>query len=295
MDLSLAIAQGFHNAPRLYGDSTVRTTPRISGIQSGLKAAGLEFTYGVYDGFTGLVMQPYNGARDKGVVGFVQGVGKGFGGFVLKDLAAIVGPFGYTLKGVHKELIKGRQPTAFIRKARMIQGGKDARALDGMAKERESAKIDAAWGIIKEIEKEDEAQKEEGLKGRVAVMKEKQKQGKHGAYENVRHAKKALKRKQADRKERESVAISRNSGEERRGSKVFGFGKRGSLQNSGNGVAKGERKGSNGIGNGSVVKGADRDVKGETLDLGPTKPQINGDTKHTTNGGIFEPVSNGHA
>jgi len=24
MDLSLAIAQGFHNAPRLYGDTTVR-------------------------------------------------------------------------------------------------------------------------------------------------------------------------------------------------------------------------------------------------------------------------------
>lgn len=120
MDLSLAIAQGFHNGPRLYGDSTVRTPPRISGIQSGLRAAGSEFTYGVYDGVTGLWIQPYHGARKNGALGFVQGVGK-CSGFVFKDLAAIIGPFGYTLKGVHKELIKSRQPTAFVRKARMIK------------------------------------------------------------------------------------------------------------------------------------------------------------------------------
>lgn len=85
MDLSLAVAQGFHNAPRLYGDTTgthscifllilwsvltiqclprnnilisltVRTTTRISGFHSGLRAAGEEFVFGIYDGVTGLV------------------------------------------------------------------------------------------------------------------------------------------------------------------------------------------------------------------------------------------------
>ena len=98
MDLSLAIAQGFHNAPRLYGDDTVRTPPRISGFHSGLRAAGSEFTFGIYDGVTGLVLQPYHGARKNGTLGFFQGVGKGIGGFVLKDLAASIGPLGYTLK-----------------------------------------------------------------------------------------------------------------------------------------------------------------------------------------------------
>lgn len=242
MDLSLAIAQGFHNAPRLYGDSTVRTPPRISGIRSGLRAAGAEFTFGVYDGVTGLVLQPYRGARENGALGLVHGIGKGIGGFVLKDLAAIIGPFGYTLKGVHKELIKGHQPTAFIRKAHMIQGGQDARALDGMAKERELTKIEAAWRIITEIRKEDEAQKEEGLKGRVAVLRDKRKMGKNGAFETVGHAKKALETKQKERKERESVAVTRSSGEERRGSRIFG--KQGGLFESGKMKNGGHKKGS---------------------------------------------------
>ncbi|KAK4695575.1 hypothetical protein P7C71_g2208, partial [Lecanoromycetidae sp. Uapishka_2] len=221
MDLSLAIAQGFHNAPRLYGDSTVRTPPRISGIQSGLRAAGSEFAFGVYDGVTGLVKQPYDGARRNGALGFVQGVGKGIGGFFLKDLAAIIGPFGYTLKGVHKELIKGRQPTAFIRKARMIQGGKDARDLDGMAKQRELTKVDAAWQVVSEIRKEYDKQKEEGLKEKMRVANEQRKMEKSGGYETVGHAKKALETKQEERRERENSMAARSSGEERRGSKMF--------------------------------------------------------------------------
>ena len=271
MDLSLAIAQGFHNAPRLYGDTTVRTAPRVSGIHSGLRAAGSEFVFGVYDGVTGLWLQPYHGARKNGALGFVQGVGKGIGGFVLKDLAAIIGPFGYTLKGVHKELIKGRQPTAFIRKARMIQGGKDARELDNMAKERELTKVDAAWRIVSEISKEDEAQKEEGFKGRVAVLKQRQ-MGQNDAFESVGHAKKALEAKQEGRRERENIAaIARSSGEESRGSKIFGK-KRSQVKL--NAAKNGETK--QGTGQNGVPKGADRAVKQETLDLRNGQAALNG-------------------
>lgn len=266
LDLSLAIAQGFHNAPRLYGDNTVRTPPRISGFHSGLRAAGSEFTFGVYDGVTGLVLQPYHGAREHGALGFVQGIGKGIGGFVLKDLAAIFGPFGYTLKGVHKELIKGRQPTAFIRKARMIQGGQDAQALEGKTKQQDLTKIDAAWRIVSEIRKEDEAQREEGLKGRVALLKERRKMGKHGTYETLSQAKKALEAKQEDRRERESVAIARSSGEERRGSKMLK--KKGSLFMSGT-TKRGNSK-NRGPTDGKA-KGADREIKKEVLDLGSGK------------------------
>ena len=263
MDLSLAIAEGFHNAPRLYGDSTVRTPPRISGIQSGLRAAGSEFTYGVYDGVTGLWIQPYHVARKNGALGFVQGVGKSIGGFVFKDLAAIIGPFGYTLKVVHEELIKSRQRTTFVRKARMIQGGKDARALDNMAKQREWTKIGAAWRTVSEIRKVDEEQKEEGPKGRAAVMKQRRQIDRNGALETVGHAKKALEAKQEQRRERQNSAVARSSGEERRGSKMFG--KKGSLlkpDSSKNGEAK-KRDEQNGM-----PKGADREVKKETLDPG---------------------------
>ena len=40
MDFTLGIARGFHNAPKLYGDDTVRPTEKVTDFQSGLKAAG---------------------------------------------------------------------------------------------------------------------------------------------------------------------------------------------------------------------------------------------------------------
>lgn len=195
MDLSLAIAQGFHNAPRLYGDSTVRTPIRVSGIQSGLKAAGSEFVFGIYDGVTGLWLQPYRGAKENGVVGFVQGVGKGFGGFILKDLAAIIGPFGYTLKGVHKELVKSKKQklTHFICTAKQLQGGQEFSALDEVTKRQESDRIDAAWKIITEIMHELEITREkEGLVGRLALAREKRRLSKQGAFESVDTTRKAF-------------------------------------------------------------------------------------------------------
>ena len=39
MDFTLSLAQGFHNAPRLYGDTTVRPQERVTGFHSGAKAA----------------------------------------------------------------------------------------------------------------------------------------------------------------------------------------------------------------------------------------------------------------
>ena len=185
MDLSLAIAQGFHNAPRLYGDSTVRTPLRITGIKSGLHAAGDELVFGVYDGVTGLWLQPYRGARDNGALGFVQGIGKGFGGFILKDLAAIFGPIAYTMKGVHKEMIKGQQPTQFIRRARIAQGVLDVKALDGEARKKEEEKVRKAWEVVLDIAQEFAVVKNEGLKAKWRLRQESRRLNKEGKFESV--------------------------------------------------------------------------------------------------------------
>lgn len=40
MDFTLGIARGFHNAPKLYGDDTVRPQEKVTDFPSGLKAAG---------------------------------------------------------------------------------------------------------------------------------------------------------------------------------------------------------------------------------------------------------------
>ncbi|KAL8795604.1 MAG: hypothetical protein Q9182_007506 [Xanthomendoza sp. 2 TL-2023] len=89
MDFTLGIARGFHNAPKLYGDESVRQPDKVTGIQSGLKTAGKEFGYGLYDGVTGLFTQPINGAKQGGVAGFIKGFGKGIGGIMLKPSAGM--------------------------------------------------------------------------------------------------------------------------------------------------------------------------------------------------------------
>ena len=192
MDLTLAFSQGLHNAPKLYGDTTVRVPHRISGIQSGLRAAGEEFTFGIYDGITGLITQPYQGAKKGGAVGFVKGMGRGIGGFVLKDLAAVTGPLGYTMKGIHKEMIKDKQPTAFIYRGRVMQGIQDLRELDDAGREKAVQEVLQGWRVITNVRLDFEQTRKQGLKGRIAVYKEKQKWHRAGAFENVRQASRAL-------------------------------------------------------------------------------------------------------
>lgn len=192
MDLSLAVAQGFHNAPRLYGDRTVRTPTRITGMKSGLKAAGEEFVFGLYDGFTGVVTLPYRGARDDGAVGFAKGVGMGLTGFVLKDISAIIGPFGYTFKGVHKELLKSKQPTHFIRKARIIQGQVDFKGLDDSKKKAAVTEVLEGWSVVQQVFKIMQDKRAKGLGGRFQAMKERKTWRTNGAFENVHMAQKAL-------------------------------------------------------------------------------------------------------
>jgi UDP:flavonoid glycosyltransferase YjiC (YdhE family) len=127
MDFTLSLAQGFHNAPKLYGDTTVRKPEKITDFQSGLKAAGKEFGYGFYDGITGLLTQPIAGARKEGAAGFIKGAAKGIGGIVLKPGAAVWGIPGYTSKGIYAEISKrfGASVQNYIISARTAQGYED--------------------------------------------------------------------------------------------------------------------------------------------------------------------------
>ncbi|OMP89011.1 UDP-sugar-dependent glycosyltransferase 52 [Diplodia seriata] len=133
VDLALALAQGFHNAPRLYGDDTVRRPGlRITGWRSGARAARRELAYGVYDGWTGLWKQPARGWREGGAAGAAKGVGLGVGGVVLKNISAVVGPVGFCAKGLREEARRwrGREEegwAGFIRRARVLQGRRELR------------------------------------------------------------------------------------------------------------------------------------------------------------------------
>lgn len=172
--------------------TNIHRPARITGMRSGLKAAGKEFVFGVYDGVTGLVVQPYTGARDAGPVGFVKGVGMGLTGFVLKDLSAIFGPFGYTFKGVHKELLKHKQPTHFIRKARIMEGQRDLGGLDEKEKTTAIEIVNHAWGVVQQIWALQDEKRSQGIRGKLHVMRERKMWHANGAFENVDKAEKAL-------------------------------------------------------------------------------------------------------
>ncbi|KAF1829068.1 UDP-Glycosyltransferase/glycogen phosphorylase [Decorospora gaudefroyi] len=155
MDITLAVTQGFHNAPRLYGDETVRRPPRVTGFHSGARAGRDELLYGVMDGVTGIVTQPYHGAKKHGVIGAVRGVGFGIGGFVLKDIAALLGPLAYTMKGLDAEYMKRYQPTSYLRRARIAEGQKE---LSKMESKTRITSMEAEEGDHKLVEKREEVE-----------------------------------------------------------------------------------------------------------------------------------------
>jgi len=90
-----------------------------------------------------MVSQPLDGAKKEGAAGFLKGVGKGFGGLILKPgagksqdtppfdlpltISAIWGIPGYTFKGIYQELQKvfGTSVQNYIIAARTAQGYED--------------------------------------------------------------------------------------------------------------------------------------------------------------------------
>ncbi|KAF2168717.1 glycosyltransferase family 1 protein [Zasmidium cellare ATCC 36951] len=124
MEMSVGITKGFHNAPKMWGDETVRPQERVTDMKSGMIAVGREFGLGWYDGVTGIVTQPWRGAQKEGTAGFFKGVGKGIGGFIVKPGAASMGMMSHTLKGIHKEVQKQTNSNmqSYIVASRAAQG-----------------------------------------------------------------------------------------------------------------------------------------------------------------------------
>ncbi|VDB99463.1 unnamed protein product [Peniophora sp. CBMAI 1063] len=98
MKIVVSIHEGFVNVPALYG-SEVRDTGEITGFQSGVKKAGKDFFYGYYDGITGLVKEPMQGAKKEGFAGFVKGSARSFVNATMRPAAGIVGLVASPLRG----------------------------------------------------------------------------------------------------------------------------------------------------------------------------------------------------
>ncbi|PTB62710.1 glycosyltransferase family 1 protein [Trichoderma citrinoviride] len=101
------IANGFHNYPSCgYAGVEVRRRDQIVDLETGLVAAGKEFTLGIWDAFSGVVIFPYKSVHEEGAKGLGKGVWRGSKGFFSNLGASAFGLPGYTLKGLEKELQK---------------------------------------------------------------------------------------------------------------------------------------------------------------------------------------------
>ncbi|KAF2486063.1 putative glucosyl/glucuronosyl transferase [Neohortaea acidophila] len=151
MEISVSMTKGFHNAPRLWSDDTVRPQEQVTDMKSGFKAIGKEFGFGMYDGVTGLVTQPWKGARKEGTSGFFKGMGKGIGGFATKPGAALFAIPSYFMKGAWKEVEKmfGGNVQNYIIASRVAQGYEEWR----QSTEAERQDVIVRWKLIRKYVK----------------------------------------------------------------------------------------------------------------------------------------------
>lgn len=165
MNFCLGLAKGFRNIPRLYNDDTVRSIEKVTDFNSGVRVAGKEFGFGLFDGISGLLTQPMRGAQKEGAAGLIKGVGKGIGGLIAKPAAGerskksvLLSPFqdvltigvlgfwglpAYVMQGAYAELNKflSRSVQNYIITSRVVQGERDLQN----ASEGEKADILYRW------------------------------------------------------------------------------------------------------------------------------------------------------
>lgn len=76
LDVVGSFQEGLNNIPGMLG-SPVRPQGQINSLQSGITEGTKGLVYGIFDGVTGLVKEPYKGAMESGVDGFVDGAFRG--------------------------------------------------------------------------------------------------------------------------------------------------------------------------------------------------------------------------
>ncbi|GLB35572.1 putative glycosyltransferase family 1 protein [Lyophyllum shimeji] len=123
MDIVTSIHQGLHNAPKLYG-SNVRKPGKVTDFASGVKEAGKGLFHGYYDGITGLVREPVEGAKKGGVLGAIKGSARSFVNVTMRPAAGIVGVVVHPLRGAWKSLqtATGQKQEHQIRITRISDG-----------------------------------------------------------------------------------------------------------------------------------------------------------------------------
>ncbi|KAL4973118.1 hypothetical protein BDW66DRAFT_162365 [Aspergillus desertorum] len=103
VDIPLATAEGLRAVPRLYGEEVKEHKP-VKDWKSGVGVGCTSFSQGMVDGLTGIVMQPYKGAKEEGALGAVKGLAKGAVGGAASVGSAALGLVAYPGQGICKSI-----------------------------------------------------------------------------------------------------------------------------------------------------------------------------------------------
>ncbi|KAJ7905039.1 hypothetical protein B0H13DRAFT_2023706 [Mycena leptocephala] len=103
VDIPLAVTEGLRGVPKMYGEE-VKDYGEVKDWKSGALVAGKTFAYAIPEGIADLVVQPYKGAKEDGVIGFTKGIGKGAMDLVVKTQAGVLGLVAYPSQGIYKSI-----------------------------------------------------------------------------------------------------------------------------------------------------------------------------------------------
>ncbi|KAF4497109.1 sterol glucosyltransferase [Fusarium agapanthi] len=117
--LPVAVTDGLRNVPALYGDK-VEDHGKVTDWKSGGIVGAKNLGYGMYQGVTGFVTKPIEGAKAEGTIGLMKGLGKGTLELFTKSSSGMFGMLAYPAQGVYKS-IKAMDRKSFYR---LVEAGR---------------------------------------------------------------------------------------------------------------------------------------------------------------------------
>jgi vacuolar protein sorting-associated protein 13A/C len=87
-----------------YAADRAQNLAGTTGVLSGVGKGAKQFGKGLFDGVTGVFMQPIKGAKKGGFIGGMKGFGKGMAGLVMKPVSGTVDLVSSSLAGVEAQL-----------------------------------------------------------------------------------------------------------------------------------------------------------------------------------------------
>ncbi|KAK4687648.1 hypothetical protein P7C73_g2470, partial [Tremellales sp. Uapishka_1] len=98
MNIVMSVHEGMANIPQLMGSSS-REAGKVDDFSSGVKEGGKGLFFGYWDGITGLVKEPIEGAKKEGAMGALKGIGRSYVNATVRPAIGILGVMALPLQG----------------------------------------------------------------------------------------------------------------------------------------------------------------------------------------------------